>query len=147
MEIYTIGFTKITAEEFFNRLRSAGIKRLIDVRLNNVSQLAAFTKQDDLKYFLRELCGAEYIHMPVLAPTKEILDAYKKSKKNEGWEEYVNSFNELLAERKVEDRVDKNLFETLTVLLCSEPTAEQCHRRLVAEYLKDKWRDVEIIHL
>lgn len=145
MEIYSIGFTKKTAEQFFGRLREAGIKRLLDVRLNNKSQLAAFTKRNDLPFFLRELCGADYIHEPLLAPTKEILNDYKKRKGS--WQEYETRFFALLAERKIEDKIDRNLFEQPTVLLCSEPTAEYCHRRLVLEYLQEKWGDIEIVYL
>lgn len=145
MEIYSIGFTKKTAEQFFGRLREAGIKRLLDVRLNNKSQLAAFTKRNDLPFFLRELCGADYIHEPLLAPTKEILNDYKKRKGS--WQEYETRFLALLAERKIEDKIDRNLFEQPTVLLCSEPTAEYCHRRLVLEYLQEKWGDIEIVYL
>lgn len=145
MEIYTIGFTKRTAASFFGALREKGIKRLIDVRLNNSSQLAGFTKREDLPYFLEELCGAEYLHEPLLAPTQEILDAYKK--KGAKWSDYEERFLALLAERRVEDRIDRALFEVPTVLLCSEPTPEHCHRRLVAEYLRGRWGDVQIVHL
>ncbi len=145
MEIYTIGFTKKSAEQFFGALRKAGIKRLIDIRLNNSSQLAGFTKQDDLAFFLKEICGAEYVHNLVLAPTKEILDGYKKGKIT--WKEYEGRFNSLLTERKVEEKIDRELFGVPTVLLCSEPRPEKCHRRLVAEYLSKKWSNVDIRHL
>jgi uncharacterized protein (DUF488 family) len=145
VEIYTIGFTKKSAEQFFGALRKAGIKRLIDIRLNNSSQLAGFTKQDDLAFFLKEICGAEYMHQLILAPTKEILDAYKKRKIT--WEEYERRFNSLLAERKVAEKIDRELFGVPTVLLCSEPKPEKCHRRLVAENLKEKWTDLKITHL
>jgi len=145
VEIYTIGFTKKSAKEFFNTLRKAGIKRLIDVRLNNSSQLAGFAKRDDLAFFLRELCDAEYMHKPILAPTKEILDGYKK--KRISWEEYEQRFKKLMADRKVEEIIAKDLFDIPTVLLCSEPKPDKCHRRLVAEYLKEKWGETTIIHL
>jgi uncharacterized protein (DUF488 family) len=145
VEIYTIGFTKKSAEQFFGALRKAGIKRLVDIRLNNSSQLAGFTKQDDLAFFLREICGAEYTHQLILAPTKEILDGYKKKKIT--WDEYERRFKSLLSDRKVEEKIDKELFGIPTVLLCSEPKPEKCHRRLVAEYLGDKWGDVRVIHL
>ena len=118
---------------------------MIDVRLNNTSQLAAFTKRADLGYFLEELCRAEYLHRPDLSPTKEILDAYKK--KIMPWDEYEARFLAILDERKAEESVDQRLFDGPAVLLCSEPTAEHCHRRLVAEYLAAKWEDVKIIHL
>ena len=117
----------------------------MDVRLNNVSQLAAFAKRDDLKNFLREICAAEYVHEPLLAPTQEILDAYKKKKG--AWEEYERVFLSLMKERQIEERVDRALFEVPAALLCSEETAEHCHRRLVLEYLRDKWGTIEIRHL
>jgi uncharacterized protein (DUF488 family) len=145
VEIYTIGFAKKSAAEFFGILQRAGIRRVIDVRLSNTSQLAGFTKRDDLEYFLGQICQAEYRHQPELAPTKEILDAYKK--KELPWEEYESRFVALLAERQVEKTVDRRLFEGPTVLLCSEPTPEHCHRRLVAEYLATKWADATIVHL
>jgi uncharacterized protein (DUF488 family) len=145
VEIYTIGFTRKTAAEFFGALRRAGIRRLIDVRLNNTSQLAGFTKRDDLRYFLEAICGAAYQHEPLLSPTEEILDGYKK--KAISWEEYEGRFRALLEERRVEETALRQWFEPAAVLLCSEPTAEHCHRRLVAEYLAAKWGDVRIVHL
>jgi len=145
MEISTIGFTKHTAKNFFGILKEAGITRLIDVRLNNVSQLAGFAKRDDLKFFLKELCGAEYTHAPDLAPTKELLDAYRKD--GLPWEEYETEFFGLMAEREVESQLDTTLFKDKPVLLCSEHTHEHCHRRLVAEHLRDHWGNIEILHL
>ncbi len=145
MEIYTIGFTKKTAAEFFGALRRAGIKRLIDVRLNNTSQLAGFAKRHDLEYFLDEICQAEYRHEPMLSPDQELLDGFKK--KTVPWEQYESRFLELLAEREAETLVDRRLFDVPAVLLCSEPTAEHCHRRLVAEYLAGVWGDVKVVHL
>jgi uncharacterized protein YeaO (DUF488 family) len=115
------------------------------VRLNNTSQLAAFAKRVDLEYFLKELCGAEYIHEPNLAPTEDILKAYKK--KEIQWDEFEQRFTALLHDRNIETAIDKRLFDLPAVLLCSEPTAEHCHRRLVAEHLQSKWDDVKIIHL
>jgi len=145
VEVYSIGFTQKTAEQFFNLLKQAGIRRLLDVRLNNVSQLAGFTKRDDLRYFVREICGAEYRHEPSLAPTPEILSAYRKQECP--WAEYERKFLALLEERQVETRLERALFSVPTALLCSEPTAEQCHRRLVLEYLAGKWGQLEIVHL
>lgn len=115
------------------------------MRLNNSSQLAGFTKRDDLPFFLRELCGAEYLHEPLLTPTQDILDAYKKRKGT--WRSYERSFLRLLAERRVEQRLSRDLFASPTVLLCSEPTPEHCHRRLVCEYLDEHWGDLTAIHL
>ena len=145
MEIYTIGFTKRTAGEFFDALRRAGIRRLIDVRLNNSSQLAGFSKCRDLEYFLKEICDARYEHRPNLSPTKELLDGYKKG--TLPWDDYQTAFLDLLAGRRVEEELQEQSFQTPTVLLCSEPTAEYCHRRLVAEYLASKWNNVKIVHL
>ncbi len=145
MEVYTIGFTEKSAEEFFERLKSAGIRRLIDVRLRNSSQLAGFSKRDDLRYFLKALCGIEYVHEPLLAPTPEILDAYKKSKGS--WEEYETLFRKLMEEREIEKRLSPDLFAVPAVLLCSEATAENCHRRLVMEYLQERWGAIDIHHL
>jgi uncharacterized protein (DUF488 family) len=126
-------------------LKQAGIKRLIDVRLNNVSQLAGFAKREDLAYFLRELCGVEYIHEPLLAPTQELLDAYKKKKG--AWSDYEVRFLRLMADRKIEEQLPSNLFSGPAVLLCSEPTAEKCHRRLVLDYLQTKGVDIQPVHL
>lgn len=145
MEIFTIGFTKTSAAEFFGKLKQAGIRRLIDVRLNNTSQLAGFAKRDDLIYFLGELCGAQYVHEPLLAPTQDILDAYKKEKGS--WDVYERHFMQLMADRKIEERINLEMFSVPSVLLCSEQTPEHCHRRLVLEYLGCKWGNVEAIHL
>lgn len=146
MEIFTIGFTRTTAEDFFKRLKTNEIERLLDVRLNNKSQLAGFAKRDDLAYFLRELVGAEYAHAPLLAPTADILDDFKK-KKEMSWEEYEKRFLTLMRQRGIEHELRPREFSRRTVLLCSESTPEHCHRRLVAEYLQNHWEDVEIIHL
>ncbi len=145
MDVYTIGFTERTAEDFFGALRRAGIRRLLDVRLNNTSQLAGFAKRDDLRFFLKELCGAEYLHEPSLAPTQEILDAYKKKKGR--WEDYEGSFLALMAERGAESVLPQGFFEVPTALLCSERAATHCHRRLVLEYLQGKGYDLHAIHL
>lgn len=146
MEIFTIGFTRTSAKDFFGRLRSNHIEHLLDVRLNNRSQLAGFAKRDDLAYFLQELVGASYEHAPLLAPTPEILDAYKK-KGAMPWQEYETRFLALLKERSIETELRPADFERRTVLLCSEDTPEQCHRRLVVEYLAKHWNDLQIVHL
>lgn len=145
MEIYSIGFTQTTAEHFFGRLREAGIRRLLDVRLNNSSQLAGFAKARDLPYFLRELVGAAYEHEPLLAPTEELLASYKKEKGS--WSSYERAFLDLMARRQVETALDRRTFEAPTVLLCSEATADRCHRRLVCEYLAEHWPDLRANHL
>jgi uncharacterized protein (DUF488 family) len=145
MEIFTIGFTRKSAERFFGTLKRAGIELVIDIRRNNSSQLAGFAKRDDLAYFLRQLCRADYLHQPLLAPTQELLDRYRKG--GESWESYEREFLDLMARRRVEELIDPALFERRSALLCSEPTPERCHPRLVAEYLQQHWRDVEITHL
>ncbi len=145
MEIYSIGFTKKSAGEFFGALKAAGIERLLDVRLNNTSQLAGFAKQSDLKYFLEELCGAAYEREPLLAPTQEMLDALKKQKGS--WETYTGAYLALIQSRRVESAISEESFKRRTVLLCSEATAEHCHRRLALEYLQQHWNDVVIHHL
>jgi len=120
------------------------MEQLLDVRLNNASQLAGFARRTDLPFFLKKLCGAEYLHEPRLAPTRGILDAYRKGG---GWPDYERDFLELLGERRVEEVLDRNIFEVPTVLLCSEATPEHCHRRLVLEYLNGKWGGIWAVHL
>lgn len=144
MKIFTIGFTKKSAEQFFETLRSSGAKRVVDVRLNNVSQLAGFAKKRDLAYFLEKICGMDYAHLPLLAPTQEMLDRYRKEKGS--WAAYEQQFLQLMHERKVEDQVARNTLD-YGVLLCSEEKASQCHRRLVAEYFRERLAEVEIVHL
>lgn len=144
MMVFTIGFTKKPARRFFELLRGSGAKRLVDVRLNNVSQLAGFAKKDDLAYFLREICDMEYVHLPQLAPTQEMLDEYKK--RGGDWSSYENRFLELMSQRRIEDALSKEVIAD-GCLLCSEDKPHHCHRRLVAEYLKQHWGDVEIAHL
>ena len=145
MKIFTIGFTKKSAETFFTRLTNCGAERLIDVRLNNVSQLAGFTKRDDLRFFTGAICRIPYLHMPELAPTAEILDPYKKQK-NGDWNLYEKQFLDLIRSRKIEQTLNPDLIEN-ACLLCSEVTPHHCHRRLVAEYLRDSWNNVEIVHI
>lgn len=144
MKLYTIGFTKKSAETFFTRLTNAGVKCLVDVRLNNVSQLAGFTKRDDLRYFTRVICNIDYVHLPDLAPTRDILDAYKKQKGD--WGLYERQFLDLMRSRHIEKKFSRDILDG-GCLLCSEEKPHHCHRRLVAEYLKEKWGDVEIDHI
>jgi uncharacterized protein (DUF488 family) len=145
VDIYSIGFTKKTAEQFFNILKNEQIRRLLDVRLNNVSQLAGFAKRADLKYFLNELCDAEYVHEPLLAPTQELMDSYKKEKGS--WQGYANKFTALMKKRKIENKLNREQFSVRTVLLCSEAEPEHCHRGLVLDYLQDEWGGLRIRHL
>jgi uncharacterized protein (DUF488 family) len=144
LKLFTIGFTKKSAEEFFTKLREAGVKRVIDVRLNNTSQLAGFSKRDDLEFFLREICGIDYVPCPLLAPTQTILDAYKKRKGD--WSVYEEQFLNLMAQRHIEQELSPDLLDG-GCLLCSEDEPNQCHRRLVAEYLANQWRSVSIVHI
>lgn len=144
IQLFTIGFTKKSAEEFFGKLIAAKVKRVLDVRLNNVSQLAGFSKRDDLAYFLRVIGAIDYQHVPLLAPTQEMLDAYKKHKGE--WKEYEKRFTDLIRNRAIELQFDRSLFHQ-GCLLCSEDTPDQCHRRVVAEYLQAHWGDLEIVHL
>ena len=145
MKLYTIGFTKKTAKQFFEILRRADIKRLVDIRLNNRSQLAGFTKKEDLEYFLQTICDASYHHLPDLAPTQDILDDLKKRKGT--WSQYERRFQDLMRERGAIEKFEKGFFDEPSCLLCSEATAEHCHRRLVAEALNRRWPDLEIAHL
>ena len=145
MQVFTIGYSKRSAPEFFGALRRAGIRRCVDVRVGNTSQLAGFTKRGDLPFFLREICGAEYIAEPLLSPTRDLVDAYRKGRAS--WQEYERRFLQLLAERRVELELDPRLFDVPTVLLCVENTAEHCHRRLVFQYLADAWGEMLVTHL
>ena len=122
----------------------AGVKKVVDARLNNSSQLAGFAKKDDLRYFLKTLGNIGYIHMPILAPSEEILTDYKKNKSD--WPTYEIKFLALMAERRIENVISPIELDQ-ACLLCSEHIPEHCHRRLVAEYLKNKWDNVDIEHL
>lgn len=145
MQIFTIGFTKKSAEVFFNLIREHHIEMLIDVRLNNQSQLAGFTKGRDIAFFLKEICNCEYSHEIQFAPTKDILDRYKKEQIS--WEKYEAEYNELIKRRNVLDIFKtKYLKYDKVLLLCSEPTPECCHRRLLAEALNKELGD-RIVHI
>ncbi len=144
MKLFTIGFTKKSAEAFFTKLKRSGAKRILDVRLNNISQLAGFAKRNDLEFFLREICHMDYVHVPELAPTQDILDEYKKNKGD--WAVYEQKFLELMRKREIEKRIDPALIAD-GCLLCSEDKPHHCHRRLVAEYLKSHWGDIEVVHI
>jgi uncharacterized protein (DUF488 family) len=144
VKIFTIGFTRKSAEVFFTRLGNAGVKRLIDVRLNNVSQLAGFSKKDDLRYFTKAICNIDYMHLPELAPTADILETYKKAK-NADWQLYERQFLDLMRSRHIET-TSRDILDG-GCLLCSEEKPHHCHRRLVAEYLREHWGDVQIEHI
>lgn len=144
MRLFTIGFTKKSAQSFFEMLHKSEAKRVVDVRLNNVSQLAGFAKKQDLAYFLEKICGMDYLHLPFLAPTQDMLDEYKK--RHGSWEVYEQRFLELMKSREIERMVSREVIAE-GCLLCSEDKPHHCHRRLVAEYLKRHWEDVDIQHL
>jgi uncharacterized protein (DUF488 family) len=146
MKLYTIGFTQKSAETFFGLLRENGVQRLIDIRLHPGGQLAGFAKQTDLPYLLANLAsGCGYVYAPELVPTKEILNDYRRDK---DWLRYRTRFEALMDERKIPETLKREDFEqVVSCLLCSEPTPEQCHRRLVAERLANVWGNVEVIHL
>ncbi len=142
--LFTIGFTQRSAENFFGTLQQAGVRTVIDTRLNNRSQLAAFTKQKDLAYFLRTITGIEYEHDLGLAPTAEILKPYKQGVMT--WAEYQREFDALLTERAPADHDTRERFAG-ACLLCSEHEPDFCHRRLVAEYLQRHWPELAVRHL
>jgi uncharacterized protein (DUF488 family) len=144
MRLYTIGFTRKSAEYFFTRLKRAGIRTLVDVRLHNTSQLAGFTKKEDLPFFSRELCRAGYLHLPELAPSEELFRARTKEKMD--WHAYEKRYLALLRHREVEAALKPEALDG-GCLLCTEDDPRHCHRRLAAEYLQDKWPGVEVIHL
>ena len=140
MKVYTIGFTQKSANQFFGLLRRENVKRVVDVRLNNTGQLAGFAKKDDLVFFLRELAGIDYIHVPELAPTQNILDAYKKHKGS--WEVYEQEFLSLMEKRRIDQTVARDIIDG-GCLLCSEHKPNHCHRRLVVDYLQQKWGQLD----
>lgn len=145
MKLYTIGFTQKSAQQFFELLEKNGVECLVDIRLHADGQLAGFTKKEDLRYFLKRLIDCDYHHIDRLAPTDDILKAYRSDK---NWPKYAAAFQSLLNQRGIPQSLDRTLFEEKKCcLLCSEPTPEHCHRRLVAERLADEWNNVTIIHL
>lgn len=144
MKIYTIGFTRKSARRFFDLLKQSGARRVIDVRIKNGSQLAGFAKKDDLSYFLGESCGMDCVHMPEMAPTKEMLDDYRKRRCD--WKVYENRFIALMRERNIEEAIPKEILSD-SRQLCSEDSPDRCHRRCVAEYLKRYWASIEIARL
>lgn len=136
VDVSTIGFTKTTARKFFERLKSARVKTVIDVRLSNTSQLAGFAKSEDLAYFLLEIGKIRYTHQPLLAPSEGMLRTYKKD--GGDWQDYEREFLALMAARKIEHKYKLQDFDE-ACLLCSEDKPHQCHRRLVCDYLNERW--------
>ena len=143
MRILTIGFTRKSARQFFELLLTSRARRIVDVRLNNSSQLAGFAKKEDLAWFLQQLCAMDYVHVPQLAPTRAMLEEYRR---NGDWGAYERQFLRLLRERQVEQSVSREIIAE-GCLLCSEDEPHRCHRRLVAEYLREHWGGLEIEHL
>jgi hypothetical protein len=144
MKLFTIGFTRSSAAHFFGRLKAAGVTRLIDVRLKRNSQLAGFAKEGDLAWFARKLCGIETVAIPDLAPTAEMLRAYRAREID--WPEYAARFRRLIARRRIETVLDRKRLDG-ACLLCSEALPHHCHRRVVAAYLQEKWGEVEVVDL
>jgi uncharacterized protein (DUF488 family) len=144
IKIFTIGYAGKNAREFFTILKQAGIRKVIDVRLYNTSQLAGFTKRQDIEYFLQAIVGAEYIHLPIMAPTKQLLNDYKKGLIN--WQQYEKQFKSIIAQRQIEKHLILQDMD-MSCFLCSEAKADNCHRGLVAEYLAKHWQNVSIRHL
>jgi len=142
MVVCTIGFAKKNLKEFIARLKSAGVKKIIDVRLNNTSQLAGYAKKEDLEYIL-SLVGIEYEHRLEFAPTEELLKNFKNKKIS--WTEYEQEFSKILFKR--DPSRNKNIHKGAVCLLCSEDNANECHRRLIAEYYFMDKPKVKIIHL
>ena len=144
MTLFTIGFTHKTAEDFFTLLLRAGVRRVIDIRLNNTSQLAGFAKKNDLRYLLKAVGDIDYLHLPELAPTQEMLKSYKKQKGR--WEDFEREYLKVAQSRHIEQYVSPEALDN-ACLLCSEPTANRCHRRLAAEYLSNAYAGITVCHL
>ena len=142
--LYTIGFTGKSAQEFFGIIQTSQVKKVVDVRLKNVSQLAGFAKRDDLRFFLRSLCGCDYEHRPEWAPTEELLEGFKK--KRIGWDEYERGFAAVLDQRLCGGDIASESLSDVC-LLCSEPTADHCHRRLLAERFQTMCPGLAVRHL
>jgi len=144
VKVFTIGYADKNARKFFTILKEAGIKKVIDVRLYNTSQLAGFTKKQDIGYFLQSIVGAEYVHMPIMAPTKQLLNDYKKGLIN--WQQYETQFKAIIAQRQIQKHIILQDMD-MSCFLCSEAKPDNCHRRLVAEYLAEHWQNISIQHL
>ncbi|HET9179107.1 MAG TPA: DUF488 domain-containing protein [Terriglobia bacterium] len=146
--IYTIGFTQKTAEEFFRLLEGARVRMVIDVRENRGGQLSGFAKYPDVAFFLDRLLGIAYVHEPRLAPSPEIRTSYRSTR---DWDAYEKAYTELMGARGLPAAIGPEGFEGNIALLCSEPTPEKCHRRLAAEMLANAWKrqghHVTVAHL
>lgn len=142
--IYTIGFTRKGAERFFGLLQDAGVRLLLDIRARPESQLAGFARAPDLAWLLKRLYGIDYLRVSSLAPTKGLLADYRAAKL--GWDDYARRYLAEMDPPRIEAElagIDLNR----ACLLCAEDSADQCHRRLAAEWLKDRTPGTGIIHL
>ena len=144
IRIFTVGYVGKNARQFFSILKQAGIRKVIDVRLYNTSQLAGFTKRQDIEYFLQAIVGAEYVHLPIMAPTKQLLTDYKKGLIS--WQQYEIQFKAIIIQRQIQRHIMPQDMD-MSCFLCSEAKADKCHRRLVAEYLAEHWQNISIHHL
>jgi uncharacterized protein (DUF488 family) len=145
VQVATIGFTGKTAQEFFDLLKNAEVRTVLDIRLSNTSQLAGFAKKQDLPFFLDKLCGAAYEEMPDLAPEPDLFKRFKA--KELTWDDFSAAYVELIAKRRVESNLDVDQFRS-ACLLCSEHLPHHCHRALALEYLNSRWNSrLKITHL
>lgn len=145
-KVFTIGFTQKNAETFFTLIKGNNIPLLVDVRLNNTSQLAAFSKYPDIVFFLKELCGCDYKHEVLFAPEESTLNRYKKKEIN--WDKYVEEFSATMKDRNIKEYILDNYNSTKDIcLLCSEPVPDHCHRRLISEIFLEVFPKKEVIHL
>lgn len=146
INLYTIGFTKKTAEKFFNLLIDNNVEKVLDIRLNNTSQLSAFAKYPDIEYFLKEIAGIGYIHDKNFAPDKNTLISYKKGEIT--WEDYIEEFEASMQERDIEEYIAEKYSNINNYcLLCSEATPVNCHRSLLAQIFKRNIGKIEIKEL
>ena len=144
VKVFTIGYAGKSARKFFTILKQAGVKKVIDVRLYNTSQLAGFTRKQDIEYFLQAIVDAEYVYMPIMAPTKQLLNDYKKELI--GWPQYESQFKAIIAQRQIQKHIILQDMD-MSCFLCSEAKPDNCHRRLVVEYMAEHWQNITIQHL
>ena len=144
VRVFTIGYAGKNAQDFFTLLKQTGITKVVDVRLYNTSQLAGFTKKHDLEYFLQAIANADYVHLPIMAPTKQLLNDYKKG--DVSWQQYESQFKSIITQRHIERHIELQEMD-MSCFLCAEATADKCHRRLVAEYMLRIWPNISIQHL
>ena len=144
VRVFTVGCAGKDAREFFTILKRVRVRKVVDVRLYNTSQLAGFSKRRDIEYFLQAIVGVGYVHQPIMAPTKRLLNDYKKGLVS--WPQYEAEFKEIIAGRQIEKCIE-SIDIDMACFLCSEAVADRCHRRLVVEYLAGCFQDVLIEHI